>query len=242
MLVVAQQRALGIGRQGGLARAGEAEEDGRPARVVDGRRAVHRHDAGLWHHVVEVGEDRLLGLAGVGGAADQHQLLSEVAGDHRLCAHAVALGVGAEGRQVDHREARREGGLLRRRDLAQQVTDEQRVPGVLQKDARVQLVRGACTGAEVLHEQIARGRMRLEVRPQHLEVLRRHGLVVVPPDDRIGGGIANDELVLHGAAGVDTCLDGKRTGRGQATFALRQGQLDQLCVAGVALRLAKKAR
>ena len=71
VLVVADQRALRVGRQRRLAGAREAEEDRDAAVVADVRRAVHREDALERQPVVHHGEDRLLDLAGVERAADQ---------------------------------------------------------------------------------------------------------------------------------------------------------------------------
>ena len=104
MLVIADQGARGIGRQGGLAGARQAEEDRRVIVVADIGRAMHRHHALGRQQVVEIGEDRLLHLAGIGGAADQHDLLGEIHRDHGLAAAAVALGIGAEAGQVDDGE------------------------------------------------------------------------------------------------------------------------------------------
>ena len=84
MLVVADQRARRIGRQRRLAGARQAEEDRRVAVRPDIGRAMHRHDALCRQQVVERGEHRLLHLAGIGGAADQHDHAREVDGDHRF--------------------------------------------------------------------------------------------------------------------------------------------------------------
>ena len=89
VLVVADQRALGIGRERRLARAGEAEEDRDVAVVADVRRAVHREDALERQAVVHQREDRLLDLARVEGAADQHLLARRVEDDERAGARAV---------------------------------------------------------------------------------------------------------------------------------------------------------
>src|SRR3546814_5376207 len=89
MLVVADQRTRGIGRQRRLAGAREAEEDRGVAVRPDIRRTVHRHHALYGEQIVEDAEYRLLHLAGIGGAADQHELLGEIDRDHRLAARAM---------------------------------------------------------------------------------------------------------------------------------------------------------
>src|SRR3546814_703808 len=128
MLVVADQRTRGIGRQRRLAGAREAEEDRGVAVRPDIRRTVHRHHALYGEQIVEDAEYRLLHLAGIGGAADQHELLGEIDRDHRLAARAMLRGIGTKARQVDDRifaVERREFGRGR---AAEQGTDELAVP------------------------------------------------------------------------------------------------------------------
>ena len=101
MLVVADQLALRVGRQRGLAGAGETEEEGHVAVLafVGGR--VQGEDVVLDGHLVEEhGEDTLLHLAGVLGAEDDHLLVGEVDGDRRGRGHADGVAVGREGAGV----------------------------------------------------------------------------------------------------------------------------------------------
>ena len=51
------------------------------------------------------------------------------------------------------------------------------------------------------------------------EMVRRNGLVVVPPDCRLGRLIAQDEFVIGRTAGVAASLDHQRTAIRHATFA-----------------------
>ncbi len=97
VLVVADQRALGIGREGRLAGAREAEEERHVVAVaaVVGA-AVHGEDALLRQQVVHHAEDALLDLAGVLGAADQHQALGEVDQDEGRGAGAVGRRIGVQ--------------------------------------------------------------------------------------------------------------------------------------------------
>ncbi len=145
MLVVADQHARGIGRQRGLAGAGEPEEHRDVVRVALGMvgRAVHRHHAPVGQQVVEDGEDRLLVLARIGGARDQHELLLEGDRDHGLGTAAVPGRVGLEARAVQDGEARHEARELGALRAAQQVADEEPVPGELGDHPDVQpVVRG----------------------------------------------------------------------------------------------------
>ena len=110
VLVVADQNAVGIGGERGLAGAGEAEEQRDVAVMPDIGRAVHRHHALRRQVEVERGEHRLLHLAGIGRAADQHDLAGEIDRHHRVGAFAAAvtLGVRLERRQVDDGHLRHE--------------------------------------------------------------------------------------------------------------------------------------
>jgi hypothetical protein len=129
MLVVADQDAARIGRQGRLAGARQAEEDGRIIVRRGVHRAVHRHDILGRQVIVECREDRLLGLAGIGGAADQDHALGKVDRDHGFGAAAMARRIGAEARAVDDGELRLEVLVLAGFRNPQQVADEERVPG-----------------------------------------------------------------------------------------------------------------
>jgi len=215
MLVVADQRALRVGRKRGLTGTGKAEEDGRVTLRADIGRAVHRHDTLGRQHVIECREDRLLHFAGVGRAADQNDAVGEVAGDDRFRTAAVAGRIGAEARQVDDGQLGLE--VVKRRTLRtdQQVTDEQRMPGKLGDDTGRQLVLGIGATDQVLDEQVPAGRMGQHILVQDAEMLGRHGLVVVPPDFAIGMNVADDELVLGRTPGVLAGHGAERTIGGQ---------------------------
>jgi hypothetical protein len=76
VLIIADQRPVGIRGKGRLPRAGEPEEQRDIGRIllVDVGRAVHRKDARLGHVVVHGVEDRFLHFARVLGAEDDHDL------------------------------------------------------------------------------------------------------------------------------------------------------------------------
>jgi len=67
---------------------------------------MHRKDVLRREQVVERGEDRLLDLARVTGAADDDDPPAEVDQDERLTARAVSLRLGFERGQRDHGEIR----------------------------------------------------------------------------------------------------------------------------------------
>ena len=78
---------------------------------------------------------------------------------------------------------------------------------------------------QLLHEDFLAGHVGLEILPQSVELLRRHGGIVVPPDLVLGLGIADGELVLGGAAGMGAGLDHERAALGDFTFTAPDGFL-----------------
>ena len=204
VLVIAEQLAGAVVRQRRLAGARQAEEDRRAALGVQRRvgRAMHRHHALAGQDVVQVGEDRLLHLARVGRAADQHELLREVDGDHGLRSATVPGGIRLEARQVDDRHVRHVGRDLGAVRPDEQVADEQRVPRELGEHPRLDPVGRIGAAVEVLGEQLPALGMLQEVLAQGLELLGRDRAVVVPPDLVLGAGVADHELVLGRAAGM----------------------------------------
>lgn len=98
VLVVTDEGTVGVGGQGRLAGARQAEEERDVAvlALVGGR--VQRQDVVLDGHLVEEdGEDTLLHLAGVLGTQDDHLLLGEVDGHRGGRGHALGVAVGGEG-------------------------------------------------------------------------------------------------------------------------------------------------
>ncbi len=114
VLVVANQRAVRVGRQRGFAGAGQAEEHRGVAVGTDIGRTVHRHHALFGQIIIQRGENRFFHLAGIIGPADQDDLSGEIDRDHVLRTHAVAFGIGLEARQIDDGQFRREVRKLRR--------------------------------------------------------------------------------------------------------------------------------
>ena len=184
VLVVADQGAVRIGRERGLARAGQAEEQRAVAVLADIGRAVHRHHALRRQVEVERGEDRLLHLAGVGRAADQHDLAGEIDRHHRVGAFAPAmtLGVRLERRHVDDGQVGDEAARARRaRGRIKQLADEQRVPGIFGEDAGLDAVFRIGAAVEVLREQFLAFGVREKIGQQIVEILFDYFAVAVPP-------------------------------------------------------------
>jgi hypothetical protein len=106
VLVVADERAVRIGRERGLARAGEPKEQRGLAVLALIGRAVHGQDALLGQQIIQQREDRFFDLPGVSRAADEDNLFRQMQNDKRLGARAVAFGDGAKRRGTDHSDLR----------------------------------------------------------------------------------------------------------------------------------------
>ena len=219
MLVIADQGAGRIGRKRRLAGAGQAEKDGRVTIGSGIGRAMHRHDALLRQKIVERGEDGLLHLAGIGGAADQDQAVLEVAGDHGLGPAAVALGVRLEAWQVDDRQLRQEALERTMIRADQQIADEQRVPGKLGHDPGRQCIVAIGAADQILDEEVHACGMGQHVLAQQVEMAGGHRLVVVPPDLTFRHLVADHEFVLRGPSGMLSGIGTQRSICGQHSLA-----------------------
>ena len=219
VFIVTHQRARRIGRQRGLAGAGKAEKYGRFAIAAHIGRAVHAHHPLGGQQIVHDGEDRLLHLAGIGGAADQDQLPGKVHRDHGAADAAMPGRIGREAGQVNDGEFRVERGQLFRGGADQQVVHEQRVPGIFGHHPHADPVGEVGAAEQILGEQLLAFGMGHHVGKERIEMRRAHRLVVVPPDLGFGVGVPDRELVAGGAAGMDARLHHQRTVGADMTFA-----------------------
>jgi len=228
MLVIADQRAVRVGGEGGLAGAGQAEEDGGVALRPDIGGTVHRHDL-LFHRqqVIEDGEDPLLDLAGIARAADDDHPAGEIDNDE-------GLGIGAvdrwEGVKVGHVDDGKPGCvvlqfLLRRID--EHVAGEQGVPGLLGDDPDRQPVLRVGAGKTVLHEQVAALHVGAHPFVERVEQCRVEGPIDLAPSDVVvAGRLVDDEFLVGGPTGVMSGLDRDGAEVGNQAFAA----LDDLLV------------
>ena len=228
VFVIADQRALRIGGERGLAGAGQAEEDRGVAVGADIGRAVHRHHALLGQVEVQRGEHALLHFAGIIRPADQDDLAGEIDRDDVLRLAAVAFRIGAEARQIDDRELRHEARELRGLGANEQRADEQRVPGQLGEDARLDAMRRIGAAIEVLREQRHAFGMLEEVGMERRELLRGDRLVAGPPHALVGQAVADRELVLRAATGELTGVSAQRAIGRQHRFTVAQRMLIEL--------------
>ena len=220
VLVIADQRPCAVGRERRLAGAGQAEEDGGVPLFADIGRAVHGQDAPGRQQVVEDGEHRFLDLAGVGAAADQHQLLVEADLDEDLGVGAVLLGLGVAARRLDDGELGLEGFqfLVLRAD--EHVGGEEAVPGGLGDNAHRQAELRIGAGVAVLNEHVPALVIGQQTFVQAVEIGRRGRPVDrAPPDVVVVFGLIDDELVLGRASGVDAREHDQCPALGQNPFA-----------------------
>ena len=104
--------------------------------------------------------------------------------------------VGLEGRAVDDREFGDEVVQILTRRTAEEVADEQPVPGEFRHQTNIQTMFRVGPAVKVLHEIILALHMGQHVGMETIERLGRHRLVVLPPDRILDRRGANDELVL----------------------------------------------
>ncbi len=229
MLVVADERAGGIGRERGLAGAGEAEEQGHVAVRPDVGAAVHGHHAGLGQRPVHHGEDALLDLAGVFRAADRDGAGGQAQGDGRGAADAVGLGVRLEAGGVQDGPVRLETRELGAFRAEEHVAGEQGVPSLGGDQADAEAVGGIGAGVEVLGVEVLPLQVGEHPPPQRREPLGSEALIDPAPRDLAGDlGVIDHELVLRGAPGVHAGLDDERAVLGEAALAAADGVLDEL--------------
>ena len=215
MLVVANEQAVRVGREGGLAGAAEAEEDGGVLALEIGvGRAVHGGDATQGIEVVHHGEHALLHLAAVPGVDDDLLALLDVEGHYGLGVEAellvvVALGLGG----VEDHEVGLEVLKLLGGGADEHIGDEVCLPGHFHDEAHADAGVGvgaaeAVYDVESLVAELLDG-LFLEAVPD----FGGDGLVVVlvavggPPYGVFGDFVAHQVLVLGGTTGVDAGED-----------------------------------
>ena len=228
VLVVADQRPVRVGGQGGLAGAAEAEEHGGVSVLADVGRAVHGQDALGGEDVVHDGEDGLLDLAGVLAAGDEHLVLLQVHQDGGLAVGAVHLGNAQEAGGHDQGVVRRIVLQLLRRGTDQQLVNKQVLAGQLIDDAEAAGIFGIGAAEAVEYEQL----FALQV-GQHLALdgvvffLGDGHVHLAPGNAVVDGGGVHKEFVVGAAAGVFAGADSQGAVLGQNALAPLQGLFHQ---------------
>ena len=247
VLVVANEQAFGVGGQGGLAGAGQAEEQGGVLAVhISVGGAVHGGHTLQGQVVVHHGEHALLHLAAVPGVQDDLLPGGEVEDGGGLGIQAqllIVLHLGLGGVVGD--EVRLEVLQFLSSGLDEHILDEVGLPCHLhdEADGHAGVVVGAAE--HIHHKQALVGQLLLRQLLAGIPSLLRGGLVVVfelvggPPHGIPGGVVHHNELVLGGAAGVDAGhdVDGPQVGDLSPVIALQAGLgllLKQELIGGIA--------
>ncbi len=202
-------------------------------------RAVHRHHALFRQDVVEQRKDRFFVLAGIGGIADQNQLLVEVQRDDGFRTAAVFRRVGLEAGAVDDGEIGHEAGQFRGLGAPQQVADEKPVPCQFRHDPHIKAQRRISAAIEVLNEIVLAFHMLQHIGMKPVKGFGLHRLVVFPPDGVFHRGGAYDVLVLGRAAGMRAGRDQESAAKAKLAFTALQGRLDQRRFKQVIVNLAE---
>ena len=189
VLVVADQRTLGVGGQRRLAGARKPEEDGDVAVLADVRRAVHREDALERQPVVHHREDRLLDLARVVRAADEQLRASRMKDDKCARARAVLRRIRFEVGGVQYDCLRRKARLLLGPQVDEHRPRKQSVIRMRGDDAHSESVRRVGPGPRVDDiEHVGGGEVRSDLVAQSFVVILRELLVDVAPPDAVRRG------------------------------------------------------
>ena len=237
MLVVTNQVAAFVGRQGGLAGAGQAEEQCGVAVFADVGGTVHGQYVLLWQQEVLHGEHGLLHFTGVTHAGDQDFLGSKVDHDGAVGVGAITLGHALEERRVDDLPL----GLAGRVVLLgsdEQAAAEQVVPGGGGGHLDRQVVAGIGTYMYMGNEAVALGNIGLDTLPQGVEHCRLDRAVDRTPGDlRFGAGLLDDEAVGRGAAGAVTGFHHQRAVVGQLALTALNGLFNKFSSTDVSVHI-----
>jgi hypothetical protein len=189
---------------------------------------VHREDARRGEQVVHHGEDRLLDLARVQGAADQHLLAPEVDQDEDFAARPVHFGAGVEAGSADDGES---GNVVQKRlpvHGEEHVPGEKGVPRHLGDDSYREPVRLVRAHVAILDEELPPLEVGEQPRPERLVPVGVEGAVRLPPVDRsFAPGLPHEEAVVGGPARVLAGPHDEGTGRREVPFATTQRLLEQ---------------
>src|SRR5690606_6739112 len=227
VLVIADQVARLVGREGGLAGAGQAEEQRHVAFFADVGGAVHRQHVGFGQQVVLYREHGLLHFTGVAHAGDQDLLLSEV-DDH------AAVGVGAvtfrgalEVGDVEHLPLVPAGRVVLL-GIDEQLTAEEVLPGRGGGHLHRQVVGFGGAYMNVGNEVILGLVEGFDAVPEGIELVGGERTVDRTPGDGIPGARFFDDIAIGWrTTGPVSGFDNERAIGGQFTFPTLDGFFDQ---------------
>ncbi|KPB78379.1 Uncharacterized protein AC505_5224 [Pseudomonas syringae pv. maculicola] len=227
VFVVTDQVTAFISGQGGLAGAGQAEEQGYITLFAHVGSAVHRQYVYGRQQEVLHREHGFLHFAGITHACDQHLAGGEVDDDGAVGVGAITLRVADEPwRVLDFPLVLASRVVLFRVD--EQATAEQIVPRCFGGHLDRQVVRRIGAYMNVGNEALALGKVRTDTVPQSVEFLG--GKLAVdraPGDGVLGARLFNDETIDRRTASTMACLHNQCASVGQYAFVAGKGFLDQ---------------
>ena len=228
VFVVTDQVTAFVSRQGGLAGAGQTEEQGHVAFFADVGSAVHwQHVSGRQQEVLH-GEHGFLHLAGVTHASDQHFFLCEVDDHATVGVGAVTLRHALEIGDVEHLPLITASRIVLGR-VDEQATTEQILPGSLGSHFHGQVVIFSRAYMHVGNEVLLRVVEGFYASPQGIELVGRELAVDrAPGDSGLSGRLFNDETVDWRTAGAMTGANNQSAGIGKLAFTAVQGFFYQI--------------
>src|SRR5690554_805714 len=237
VLVVADQVAAFVGRQGGLAGAGQAEEQCGIAVFADVGGTVHGQYILLGQQEVLHGEHGLFHFAGVTHAGNQDFFGGEVDHYGAVGVGAVTLGHALEKRRVDDLPLGLAGRVVLFRG-DEQATAKQVVPGGGGGHFDRQVITGIRTYMYVGDEAVTLGHIGLDTLPQGVEHCRLDRAVDRAPGNLcFGAGLFDDVAVGRGTAGTVTGLHHQRTVVSQFAFATLNGLFNKFSSTDVSVNI-----
>src|SRR3989344_1231398 len=233
VLVVADQVAAFVSRQGGLAGAGQTEEQGHVAFFTAVGRAVHRQHVGVRQQEVLHSEHGFLHFTGVAHAGDQDFLGGKVEDHAAIGVGAVTLRYALEVGDVEHLPLVFVSRVVLLR-VDKQATAEQVLPGSGGGHLDWQVVRVGRTYMNVGQEAVLRVGERLYAVPQGIELVSRERTVdCTPVDFRLGTRLLHDEAISRRTTSAMACAYDQRAVGGQLAFTATKSFFDQLGSADV---------
>jgi hypothetical protein len=179
---------------------------------------MHWHNAAGRQQIIQNREDRFLDFTRIRCTAHQHDLLGKIHGYDGFADGAVIGRLGLETQQRDDGIGRFEVPELGGVGPNQKLACEERMLSQLSDDAHWQTVGGVGAAESILDEKFSVLGVVKHCRIERIEMRRRHGLVVVPPDLLFAGGVAHYEFVSGGTAGVLAGEDDHSAVLGDMTF------------------------
>ena len=208
VLVVADQHALGVCGQGGLAGAGKAEEQGGVAVSADVGGAVHREDVDFGQDIIHDREDALLDFARILRTGNQHDFLFIVDQDRRFAVSVVDFGDAFEARCRNDGEIGREVLELIGCRTDQKLVDEQVLRSKFVDDTETLGVFWIGTRETVEDEQLAVLQIGNGFVIDFVKSLLCHRHIDFTPGNLIVNAFAvDDEFVIGRAAGIFSGVD-----------------------------------